>query len=251
MGVFAKLFAHRGPQAHGHGSHGHGSHGHGAHGHGAHGHGASGHESSGHAAHGHGVMSHAGSYDRLTRLVTLGRRDRIYAGLAALSAAGPGDHAVDLGCGTGALTRALAARVGPTGLVTGIDPSEEMVAFASRSATPSLQYAVHPAEALPFDDTSVQVVATALAMHHIDPDQRPAAVAEAHRVLVPGGQLLVVDLQPPRNRVARHVIDALTGPEMANNDLGAVRALMVDAGFTIVDEGVRSVAFGYVLARKV
>ena len=38
---------------------------------------------------------------------------------------------------------------------------------------------------------------------------------------------------------------------MANNDLGAVRTLMVDAGFTIVDEGVRSVAFGYVLARKV
>ena len=101
MGVFAKLFAHRGLQAHGH--HGHGSHGHGAGGHGAGGHESSGHESSGHAAHGHGVMSHAGSYDRLTRLVTLGRRDRIYAGLAALSGAAPGDHAVDLGCGTGAL----------------------------------------------------------------------------------------------------------------------------------------------------
>ena len=127
MGVFAKLFAHRGPQAHGHGSHGHGSHGHGAHGHGAHGHGASGHESSGHAAHGHGVMSHAGSYDRLTRLVTLGRRDRIYAGLAALSAAGPGDHAVDLGCGTGALTRALAARVGPVSYTHLTLPTSDLV----------------------------------------------------------------------------------------------------------------------------
>mgnify|MGYP006883579101 CR=1 FL=1 len=104
MGVFAKLFAHRGPQAHGHGSHGHGSHGHGAGGH-----ESSGHESSGHAAHGHGVMSHAGSYDRLTRLVTLGRRDRIYAGLAALSAAGPGDHAADLGCATAPRPRPAAA----------------------------------------------------------------------------------------------------------------------------------------------
>ena len=202
-------------------------------------------------------MSHAGSYDRLTRLVTLGRRDRIYAGLAALTDAAPGEHAVDLGCGTGALTRALATRVGPRGLVTGIDPSEDMVAFASRTATPTIRYAVHPAEALPFDDSSVQVVATALAMHHIDPDQRPAAVAEAeggvaeaHRVLVPGGRLLVVDLHPPRNRIARHLIDALTGPEMANSDMVALRGLVEGAGFEVVDVGVRSVAFGYVLGRK-
>ena len=195
-------------------------------------------------------MSHAGSYDRLTRLVTLGRRDRIYAGLAALTDAAPGEHAVDLGCGTGALTRALATRVGPRGLVTGIDPSEDMVAYASRTATPTIRYAVHPAEALPFRDESVHVVATALAMHHIDADQRPVAVAEAHRVLVPGGRLLVVDLHPPRNRIARHLIDALTGPEMANSDLVALRGLFEGAGFEVVDIGVRSVAFGYVLGRK-
>ena len=271
MGVFAKLFGQRGSAEHrvpghglpghrvpGHGLPGHRAHGHGhSHGHGhGHGHGhrhghSHGHGSANGAAHGAGVMIHAGSYDRLTRLVTLGRRERIYAGLAALTGAAPGDRAVDLGCGTGALTRALAARVGPTGMVTGIDPSEEMVAFASRSATPSLQYAVHSAQALPFPDASVQVVATALALHHIDADQRPAAIAEAMRVLVPGGRLLIVDIQPPRGWFGRQVIGALTGPEMANNDLGEARALASDAGLEIVDQGVRSVAFGYVLARKV
>lgn len=264
MGLFAKLFAHRAPQGHGRfPGHGHGPHAHGSSGHGRSGaaHGSrlngiptGGGEGVGAAGgghvHGSGVMSHAGSYDRLTRLVTLGRRDRIYAGLADLSGVAPGDHAVDLGCGTGALTRALAARIGPTGLVTGIDPSSEMVAFASREATSSLQYAVHSAEALPFPDASVQVVATALAMHHIDPDRRPVAVAEAWRVLVPGGRLLVVDMQPPRNRIARYVIGAMTGPEMANNDLGVVRELIIDAGFELVDEGVRSVVYGYVLGRK-
>lgn len=249
MGILATIFQHRGAVGHSHrgGDHGTGHpHRGGAHGTGS----AHGIPGGGGEHHGHGVMSHAGSYDRLTRLVTLGRRDRIYAGLAALTDAAPGEHAVDLGCGTGALTRALATRVGPRGLVTGIDPSEDMVAFASRTATPTIRYAVHPAEALPFRDESVHVVATALAMHHIDADQRPVAVAEAHRVLVPGGRLLVVDLHPPRNRIARHLIDALTGPEMANSDLVALRGLFEGAGFEVVDIGVRSVAFGYVLGRK-
>ena len=249
MGILATIFQHRGAVGHSHrgGDHGTGHpHRGGAHGTGS----AHGIPGGGGEHHGHGVMSHAGSYDRLTRLVTLGRRDRIYAGLAALTDAAPGEHAVDLGCGTGALTRALATRVGPRGLVTGIDPSEEMVAFASRTATPTIRYAVHPAEALPFRDESIHVVATALAMHHIDADQRPVAVAEAHRVLVPGGRLLVVDLHPPRNRIARHLIDALTGPEMANSDMVALRGLVEGAGFEVVDVGVRSVAFGYVLGRK-
>lgn len=249
MGILATIFQHRGAVGHSHrgGDHGTGHpHRGGAHGTGS----AHGIPGGGGEHHGHGVMSHAGSYDRLTRLVTLGRRDRIYAGLAALTDAAPGEHAVDLGCGTGALTRALAIRVGPRGLVTGIDPSEEMVAFASRTTTPAIRYAVHPAEALPFRDESVHVVATALAMHHIDADQRPVAVAEAHRVLVPGGRLLVVDLHPPRNRIARHLIDALTGPEMANSDMVALRGLVEGAGFEVVDVGVRSVAFGYVLGRK-
>ena len=249
MGILATIFQHRGAVGHSHrgGDHGTGHpHRGGAHGTGS----AHGIPGGGGEHHGHGVMSHAGSYDRLTRLVTLGRRDRIYAGLAALTDAAPGEHAVDLGCGTGVLTRALATRVGPRGLVTGIDPSEDMVAFASRTATPTIRYAVHPAEALPFRDESVHVVATALAMHHIDADQRPVAVAEAHRVLVPGGRLLVVDLHPPRNRIARHLIDALTGPEMANSDLVALRGLFEGAGFEVVDIGVRSVAFGYVLGRK-
>jgi hypothetical protein len=49
----------------------------------------------------------------------------------------------------------------------------------------------------------------------------------------------------------RQVVGALTGPEMANNDLSEARALVSEAGLEIVDQGVRSVAFGYVLARKV
>ena len=57
-------------------------------------------------------------------------------------------------------------------------------------------------------------------------------------------------IHPPRNRIARHLIDALTGPEMANSDLVALRGLFEGAGFEVVDIGVRSVAFGYVLGRK-
>jgi SAM-dependent methyltransferase len=199
---------------------------------------------------GHGVITEAAAYDRFTRLALLGRRRQVYAALAALSGAAPGDRVLDVGSGTGALTTALAARVGPEGQVTGVDPSEPMVAFARRSAPPHIRYAVHPAESLPFADGVFDAVASALVLHHVDADRRGEALAEMARVLRPGGRLLLVDFRPPDNRLGRALVGALTGPDMAHNDVAGLSGLIRAAGLTSVQEGRRSVVFAYVLAGK-
>ncbi len=201
--------------------------------------------------HGMGVIHRAGAYDLFTRLTLAGRRGRVYAALARATGARPGERALDLGCGTGALTTALGAAVGPTGRVVGIDPSPEMVAFAQRQAPAQVSYAVHPAEALPFGAGEFDVVASALAVHHIDAASRPVALAEAARVLRPGGRLLLADFQPPRGRLARTMIRALTGPGMADNDpVPQLRELCAGAGLQVIGQGRQAPVFAWVLAVK-
>ncbi|MEA3247566.1 MAG: methyltransferase domain-containing protein, partial [Gemmatimonadota bacterium] len=77
-------------------------------------------------------------------------------GIAALK---PWEHVVDVGCGTGVVTRLAAEVVGPKGLVVGVDVEPGMIAVA-RSVTPPdtrIEWRVANAETLPFDDKSFDV----------------------------------------------------------------------------------------------
>jgi ubiquinone/menaquinone biosynthesis C-methylase UbiE len=89
----------------------------------------------------------------------------------------------DVGCGTGISTRFLA---GPGVRVIGIDPNPEMLAEARR-ATPAhldLEYRTGEAVATGLEAASVELVTAAQAFHWFDVG---AALAEFHRILVPGG----------------------------------------------------------------
>lgn len=89
---------------------------------------------------------------------------------------------LELGAGTGKLTRELAA-IGHDVYAT--DPSDEMLAQL-RKALPDVRTAVAPAEEIPLPDNSVEVVVAAQAFHWFD---HATALPEIARVLTPGGRL--------------------------------------------------------------
>jgi SAM-dependent methyltransferase len=103
---------------------------------------------------------------------------------------------LDLGCGTGVVTRAIAARAGFAGTVTGIDQSPDFIAAAERLAAAdgladSVAFVVGDAHALDLPTASFDAaVAHTLVSHVRDPLE---VLAEAARVTRPGGCVAVFD----------------------------------------------------------
>ena len=97
---------------------------------------------------------------------------------------------LEIGCGTGVVTRAIAARDGFAGTVTGIDQSPHFIAAGEALAIEAgvgdrVRFAVGDAHALDFDDASFDAaVAHTLVSHVRDP---LAVLAEAARVVRPAG----------------------------------------------------------------
>jgi ubiquinone/menaquinone biosynthesis C-methylase UbiE len=112
--------------------------------------------------------------------------------VAALRAAPPGS-VLDVGCGTGQLAGRL-ARALPDSRVVGCDFSAGMLRHA-RARRGVAGWVQGDAQRLPFADGRFGAVVSTEAFHWFpDPE---AALAEFHRVLVPGGRLLVAFVNPP------------------------------------------------------
>jgi demethylmenaquinone methyltransferase/2-methoxy-6-polyprenyl-1,4-benzoquinol methylase len=106
--------------------------------------------------------------------------------------------AVDVACGTGALTRDLQA-LAPEAQVVGMDFSHGMLARAE----PGLRLAAADALALPLADASVDVVTIAFGLRNLpEPGQ---GLLEFRRVLRPGGRLVVCEFSQPVVPVFREV----------------------------------------------
>jgi SAM-dependent methyltransferase len=103
--------------------------------------------------------------------------------MADLVGVGPGQRALDVGCGPGALTAVLAARLGVE-QVSAVDPSAPFVA-AVRARLPGLDVHVAAAEQLPFPDDAYDLALAQLVVHFMaDP---VAGLGEMRRVTRPGG----------------------------------------------------------------
>ena len=160
----------------------------------------------------HGRKRQAGTTLDNFRLNTLvswmafgGRRGRVYRRIVELSGTGPGDHVLDVGCSSGYLVGLLAAAAGPSGAVTGLDPSEAAIAHARRRAPADASFAVGVAQDLSaFPDGAFDVVTSTLALHHVPARKRQDAFREMYRVTRPGGRLLVADFDPSRRVLRLH-----------------------------------------------
>jgi len=162
------------------------------------------------------------------------------ASIRALAQVKPGNKVLDVGCGSGRLTIAAQNWVGPTGEAQGIDPAPEMIAVARQNAARAslaAKFKVGLVEAIPFPEATFDVVLSRLVMHHLPGDLIQRGLAEMRRVLKPGGLCLIVDFEPPKSPILRHLVENLLHPVMAQIDVRNYIPLLVEAGFAEVETG--------------
>ena len=116
----------------------------------------------------------------------------------------PDTFAVDLGCGSGQVTLALAKRCRN---VLGVDVSEKMIALllenAARKGVSNIEGRAVPIERLGLPESSVDLVVSNYALHHLRDRDKQIAVDEAFKWLRPGGKLVIGDMMFGRGGDAR------------------------------------------------
>ncbi|TAK57397.1 MAG: methyltransferase domain-containing protein [Dehalococcoidia bacterium] len=196
------------------------------------------------------VLHWARWYDAATFLLTFGRERRMRRETVERAGVAPGQSVLDVGCGTGSLTLAAKVAAGTSGDVHGIDPAPEMIGVSRKKAARKrvdIDFRVGVIEQLPFPDASFDVVLSSLMLHHLPDDLKRRGLAEAARVLKPGGRFFAVDMAPGSGGgflsrgIGRHFIHKHV------DDLASLTPMLTDAGFRDVATGKMSVRFlGYI-----
>jgi demethylmenaquinone methyltransferase/2-methoxy-6-polyprenyl-1,4-benzoquinol methylase len=185
-------------------------------------------------------------YDRGIRMLSRGRIDDVYQRIASAVAA-PGRRVLDIGCGTGGVTLACAARGAH---VVGVDIDAGMLEVARKKSVPTngdvewMELGV--AEITDhFEPATFDAVVSCLVFSELSAQEQTYALKVALSVLVPGGEVVIADEILPRGalrrglhrlrRAPRHALTYLLTQTTTRPVRGLARS-MTAAGFVEVEE---------------
>jgi arsenite methyltransferase len=156
-----------------------------------------------------------------------------------------GERVLDLGSGGGIDVLLSARRVGPAGFAYGVDMTDDMLALAranaAKAGAANVEFLKGEIEALPLPDAAVDVVISNCVIN-LSAD-KPAVLAEMHRVLVPGGRIGISDmvagdhLSAADRAAAGSYVDCIAGALSRSEYLdGLAAAGFTDASVTFTTE---------------
>jgi demethylmenaquinone methyltransferase/2-methoxy-6-polyprenyl-1,4-benzoquinol methylase len=142
----------------------------------------------------------AGKYDRANNFLSAGIHHLWRKKLVQLSGAQFGDHVLDCATGTGDLAIEFKRVVGDAGKVIGSDFCKEMLDFAPAKAAKenfAIQFEVADVTQLPYESESFDISSISFGIRNVGNTVK--GIQELHRVLKPGGKLLILEFGQPQS----------------------------------------------------
>jgi ubiquinone/menaquinone biosynthesis C-methylase UbiE len=165
-------------------------------------------------------------------------RNRLIDHLSPVS----GEHILEFGGGTGA-NLLIAAMRSPDCQYIGLDIDPKILEIASRKLKKynlDIPLKLYDGESLPFESDSFDKVYSCLVFHHLDRDSKLNSLKEIHRVLKPGGKLIIGDWGKAKSRIMRtsfYMVQMLDGFKTTTDNVnGLLPAFMEQSGFSNVAE---------------
>lgn len=148
-------------------------------------------------------------YDRMNTVMTAGMDGRWRKAALRATRLARGGAALDVACGTGKLTAALASIAGPEGRVVGVDLSPAMIDEARRvfAHLPGVEFRVGNALALPVEDDAYDAATIAFGMRNLSSYE--AGFREMARAVRSGGRVVCLELSVPRPRFMGRVYQGM------------------------------------------
>jgi ubiquinone/menaquinone biosynthesis C-methylase UbiE len=178
------------------------------------------------------------TYDAYMRKMTMGREHVLRDKTVALTRVKPGDSVLEVGCATGTLTLAAKRQVGESGRVVGIDVIPGMIEASQRKAAQTgvdAAFQLGSIDDIPFPADQFDAVICSFMIFHMSETVRRKGIEEIHRVLKPGGRLVVLDITMPTRLLSR-VIVKLFFSGMMQHDLRELLPLMKTSGFVDMEK---------------